>query len=329
MSQFLHAIQGNLLTPPVLFFALGVFAALVKSNLKFPEPLYQSLTIYLLVAIGFKGGVALSKTDISTVWLPLFAALAVSALIPVVCYGVLRRRFASPDAASIAAHYGSASAVTFITACQYLDSEKVVYEPYVSALLALMEAPAIISGVLLLRFARRGANAAEMAACGDRSLRGVLHEAFTDKSVVLLVGAMIAGAVSGNAGSEATKPFFIAPFQGLLALFLLEMGVIAGRRLPDLRRVGFFLLGFALIAPLLNGALGACVGVLCGMSAGGATLFAVLSASASYIAVPAAMRVAIPEANPTYSLTAALAVTFPLNIIFGIPLYRMIVDRIN
>lgn len=323
MPTILDALQSNLLTPPILFFLLGIIAALVKSNLKFPEPLYQALTLYLLVAIGYKGGAALAKADAAAVALPLLAAVALSALIPVWCFFALRRRFDAPDAASIAAHYGSVSAVTFITACNYLKSAAVPYEEYTAALLALMESPAIITGVVLMRLARRPADGAGRPAAGEPgSLGAALHEAFTGKSVVLLVGALVVGALAGERGLAATKPFFVDPFQGILALFLLDMGVIAGHRLPELRRVGVFLALFAVGAPLVNGALGVLAGVGAGLSVGGATLLGALAASASYIAAPAAMRVAIPEANPAYSLTAALAITFPFNITLGLPLYR-------
>ncbi len=328
MSTLLETIQGNLLSAPILLFALGLLAAVVKSNLKVPEALYQSLILYLLLAIGFKGGAALAKSDPGAVWQPALAALALSALIPISAYAVLRRRFDAHDAASIAAHYGSVSAVTFITAGQYLDSQGVPYESYASALLAVMETPAIISAVILLSLARR--RDGEKAGRDATSKLGViLHEAFTDKSVILLMGGMVAGAIAGQKGVVATQAFFVAPFQGVLALFLLEMGLITGKRLPDLRKAGVFLIAFALLAPPVHGAIGAFLGVLTGMSVGGATMLAVLAASASYIAVPAAMRTTIPEANPVYSLTGALVLTFPFNITLGLPLYRMMAEKIH
>ena len=316
MSSLHQAIAANLLSPPVLFFALGVIAALVKSDLRFPEAFYTALTIYLLAAIGFKGGVSVREAGLAQVWLPALAGIALSALIPLWCYAILRKPGGLPaaDAASIAAHFGSVSAVTFITAVNYLKQAGVSHEGYASAFLALMESPAIVVSVLLARF---GAGARMDFA----SMRPALHDAFLGRSVILLVGGLIVGWASGPAGMESVKGFFVTPFFGVIALFLLEMGTVAGRRLGDLRRAGPFLLVFGVVAPLANGCLGAAAGTLTGLSEGGTMLFATLAASASYIAAPAAMRIAVPEARPALSLAAALGVTFPFNIALGLPLY--------
>ncbi len=309
------AIRTNLLSPAVLFFVLGVFAAVLKSDLKFPEPLYIGLTIYLLIAIGLKGGAAVADAGLSRVWLPSLAAMALGALIPFWTYPVLRLgRLPPVDAAAIAAHYGSVSAVTFIAATNYLTLIEVPYESYAAAFLAVMESPAILVGVVMGKLATRQTGDAFGA-----SLRTAVHEALFGRSVILLVGALVVGAVTGPAGLRKVEPFFITPFQGVLALFLLEMGLVAGRRLGDLRLVGLFLLGFGVVIPLINGALGVWLGRLTGLSLGGATLLGVLAASASYIAAPAAIRLSLPAANPTLSLTAALAITFPFNLTFGIP----------
>jgi hypothetical protein len=317
--DFATAVTTNLLSAPVLFFLLGVLAAVLKSDLKFPESIYVALTIYLLVAIGFKGGVAIANAGLAKVWWPALLALLLGALVPMWCYPLLRfvGRFSAVDAASIAAHYGSVSAVTYIAATNYLKQAGVAYEDYAAAFLAVMESPAIILGVLLGKLALRGEKAGGLGP----AVRQALHEACLGRSVFLLVGAMLVGWASGERGREATAGFFVAPFQGVLTLFLLEMGLVAGRRLGDLKKVGPFLLAFGLLMPLVHGFIGAWVGVLAGLSLGGATLLAVLAASASYIAAPAAMRLSLPEANPTLSLTAALAITFPFNVTVGIPLY--------
>jgi hypothetical protein len=314
----LEAIQTNLLSPAVLFFALGLIAALTRSDLKFPEPLYVALTIYLLVAIGFKGGVAMAEAGWAKVWLPALAAMVLGGLIPLWTYPVLRfgGRFPPVDAAAIAAHYGSVSAVTFIAATNYLKAVNQPFENYATAFLAVMESPAILVGVVLGKLATRKAGPADFT-----SLKAAVHEALFGRSIFLLVGALGVGALCGKPGMEKVEPFFVAPFQGVLALFLLEMGMVAGRRLEDLRKVGPFLLAFGIVMPVLHGCAGVWLGQLTGLELGGATLLGVLAASASYIAAPAAIRMSLPDANPTYYLTASLAVTFPFNIALGIPLY--------
>jgi len=323
--DILDAIQANLLSPAVLFFALGITAALLKSDLKFPEPLYAGLTIYLLVALGFKGGVAIAEAGLAQVWLPIIAATISGALIPLWTFPVLRYagRLNTPDAAAIAAHYGSVSAVTFIAATNYLKAINQPYEHYATAFLAVMESPAILVGVLLGKLAGGGKGNASGA-----SLKTAMHEALFGKSIFLLVGALVVGALCGQSGMAKVEPFFVTPFQGVLALFLLEMGIVAGRRLGDLRKVGPFLLAFGILVPLINGAIGVWLGKLIGLELGGATLFGVLSASASYIAAPAAIRMSLPEANPTLYLTSSLAITFPFNITLGIPIYLEIARKL-
>ncbi len=315
---FFDAIQANLLTPAVLFFALGCIAALVKSDLRFPEPLYITLTIYLLVAIGFKGGVAISEAGLRAVWLPSVAALIIGTLIPLWTYPLLRYvgKLSPVDAAAIGGHYGSVSAVTFIAATNFLKSVSEPHENYASAFLAVMESPAIVIAVLLGKMATRDAKSDF-----KETMKVALHESMLGRSVVLLVGALIIGFLCGKRGAETTAGLFVTPFQGVLALFLLEMGTIAARRFQDLRKVGLFLLAFGVVMPLIHGMIGIWLGKTVGLSLGGATLFGVLTASASYIAAPAAMRLSLPEANPTLYLTAALAITFPFNIAFGIPIY--------
>ena len=323
--EILDAIRANLLSPAVLFFALGLIAALTKSDLKFPEPLYVGLTIYLLVAIGFKGGVAIAAAGLAKVWLPACAAMVLGALIPLWTYPVLRfgGKISAVDSAAIAAHYGSVSAVTFIAATNYLKAINQPFENYATAFLAVMESPAILVGVVLGKLATKKS--------GDdsfTSLKTAMHEALFGRSIFLLVGALVVGALCGEAGMKKVEPFFVTPFQGVLALFLLEMGIVAGRRLGDLKKVGPFLLAFGIVVPLINGALGVWLGKFTGLELGGATLLGVLSASASYIAAPAAIRMSLPDANPTLYLTSSLAITFPFNITLGIPIYLEIARRL-
>ncbi len=312
-----QALSANLLSPAVLFFGLGVGAALLRSDLKFPEPLYVTLTIYLLTALGFKGGVAIHEAGFATVIIPAFAAMLLGAVIPLWTYPLLRfgGRLRPVDAAAIAAHYGSVSAVTFITATNYLKGINEPYESYATAFLAVMESPAIIVGVLLGKLSLGGTSVF------NGSVRQVLHEAILGRSVVLLVGALGVGALCGTAGMQKVEAFFVTPFQGVLALFLLEMGMVAGQRFGDLRRVGPFLVAFGILLPLVHGLLGVVLGRYVGLSLGGTTLMGVLAASASYIAAPAAIRLSLPEANPALYLTSSLAITFPFNITLGIPFY--------
>lgn len=324
--DLLTAIQSNLLSPAILFFVLGVFAAVARSDLKFPEALYSALTIYLLIAIGFKGGVAVRQAGIGAVWLPALAAMTLGALIPLWTCPVLRKLggFSLADAGAIAAHYGSVSAVTYIAATNFLKSIHQPYESYASAFLAVMESPAIIVGVMLGKGALGG-----RLSLADGGVRHALRDAVLGKGVLLLMGALLIGGVSGPAGLTMVEGFFVTPFQGVLALFLLEMGMVAGRRLGDLRKVGAFLVVFGITAPLVHGTLGVLLGTWAGLSTGGTTLLGVLAASASYIAAPAAVRLSLPEANPTYSLTASLVITFPFNITLGVPLFFEIAKHLN
>jgi hypothetical protein len=311
----LQAILGNLLSPMILAFLLGIVATLLKSDLKFPEELYLSLTIYLLIAIGLKGGYKLSLVPFAEVYKPLGFALILGALIPVWSFMILRYlgHFDVPNAAAIAAHYGSVSAATFSATLAFLDAHQTAYEGYMPGLLAVLEVPAILVAIFLAKLLDKSGKTG--------SLSEVMRELLTGKSTVLLVGCLAIGLLAGKSGWEQVAPFFDAPFRGILMLFLLEAGLVTGRRLNDLKRVGLFLIGFGIVMPLLHALLGLVVAKWSGLSMGGAMIFAVLMASASYIAAPAACRVALPKASPTYYLTASLAVTFPFNIIVGLPIY--------
>ncbi len=315
-------MMSTMLDVVVLFFLLGVLARLFKSDLRLPEALYETLSIYLLLAIGLKGGIELSKQSLLTLAPQVAACLALGFAIPFLLVPVLRRLgLSAVDSASLAAHYGSVSVVTFAVASSYLAKRGVPLESHAALWVALMEAPGLIAGILL---ARLGA--------GDASTRvnwkELAHDVFLGKSVLLLVGGLVIGGVMGETGTAPIKNVFIDPFKGVLALFLLELGLVAGGRLGELRRYGLRLVGFALLAPPLLAVLGALVGLGLGLSLGGVTVMATLAASASYIAAPTAMRIAVPQANAALSITAALGVTFPFNIVLGIPLYFALAQRL-
>jgi hypothetical protein len=314
-------ILSNLLTPPILFFALGMFATLVRSDLEIPQPVTRGLSVFLLFAIGMRGGAELAAAGVSMhTAAPLLAGAAAGALLPLVTYAVLRRRLAPADAAAVAATYGSISAVTFITASSFLEDRGLPWSGYMVAAMALMESPAILVGVFLARRAGVGS--------GGSNAKSVLHESFLNGPVILLLGSLLVGLVAGEKGWKSVEPFAHAPFKGVLCLFLLDMGLVAAKRLGALRESGPLLLGFAVVAPLVHATLGVAVAHALGLSRGDALLFVVLLASASYIAVPAALRISLPEANPSIYLPMALAVTFPLNIAVGIPLYMSVIDRV-
>lgn len=315
----LDLLRINLLTPTVLAFLLGIIATLVKSDLKFPDQLYTALSIFLLLAIGLKGGVALSQTPAAEVWRPALGTLVLGSLMPLWCFGILKGlgRFSTPDSAALAAHYGSVSAVTFIASLTFLDAVGVAREGFMPTLVALLEVPAIVIALLLAQRGRSGRWGA------------VLHEVLAGRSILLLLGGLAIGFLSGPERLKPVTPFFMDLFQGALTLFLLEMGMVAARRLRDLRKAGLFLVGFGIVMPVVHGALGVTLGAFTGLSLGGSVVMAVLAASASYIAAPAAVRVALPEANPSFYLTAALGITFPFNLTVGIPLYYALAGIIH
>lgn len=304
----------------VMAFALGIFATLVKSDLKFPDELYTALTIYLLFAIGLKGGMKLEGVSLREVGGPLLAAISLSMAVPLWSFYVLKGlvKLDATNAGAIAAHYGSVSAVTFSAVLAFLENAKIPVEGFIPALLAVMEAPAIIVGVYLVMRSRRGADAKP----GD--FQRMLHDLLTGKGIILLLGGLVIGLVCGHKGFDQVAPLFDSPFKGVLTLFLLEVGLVTGRRLKDLKVAGWRLIAFALVMPLIHGAIGALLGKLCGLGLGGSTVLATLAASASYIAAPAAVRIALPQASPALSLASSLAITFPFNIVIGIPIYHRI-----
>ncbi|PZV26292.1 MAG: sodium-dependent bicarbonate transport family permease [Snowella sp.] len=319
-------ILSNILNPPVLFFFLGMIAVFVQSDLEIPNPLPKLFSLYLLVAIGFKGGHELLESGLSSsIIVTLLAAILMASIVPVYSFFILRIKLDNYNAAAIAATYGSISAVTFITASSLLDKLQIDYGGHMVAALALMESPAIVVGLILVRVYTKKAtistneneNEIEETSWGE-----VLREAFLNGSVLLLIGSLITGVLTGSSGWGKVHLFVEKDlFYGALMFFLLDMGLVAARRIRDLRQAGMFLIGFAVLMPIANALIGVILAKIIGMGEGNALLFAVLCASASYIAVPAAMRMTVPEANPSLYVSMALAITFPFNIIVGIPIY--------
>ncbi len=330
----------SLLDPAVLFFVFGVFAGAVRSNLELPAAISKFLSLYLLMALGLKGGFALAQSGLTaSVATSLGLAVLLAVVVPLVGYVVLRRWLSGFDAAAVAATYGSVSAVTFVTAVQHLENLAVPFGDHMAAAMALMESPAIILAVLMANGLRQRAAAnatlavqaggsaviaAESGSAPLPPLRKVLHESLTDGAQLLLLGAMVVGVVSGEAGRTAMQPFSGDLFKGMLALFLLDMGLMTARNMPQLRGQSPWLLAYAVLAPLTHATLALVLARLCGVAMGDAILLMVLAASASYIAVPAVIRHAIPEANPSLYFSLSLGITFPLNILFGIPLYTQV-----
>lgn len=304
--------RANLTTPAVLAFVLGVVAVKARSDLRFPPAITTLLSTYLLLAIGLKGGWALAESGLGELWLPAVATIVLAAAVPVVVFVVLRTvvRYSVSDCAALAAHYGSVSAVTFTAAVAFVAAAGRPAEGFMPALVALMEIPGILIALVL---AHRHS--------GSGSLGAGLREAVTGKSVVLLVGGLVIGMISGPAGEASIGPLFITLFPGVLVLFLIDLGILAGEHLSSVRKAGWPLVVFATAAPVLLGLAGAAAGTAAGLGVGGAAVLGAMTASASYIAAPAAVRVALPDANPGLYVTASLALTFPFNLTIGIPIY--------
>jgi len=312
----------NLTSPPLLFFLLGALASLVRSDLEIPEQIAKFLSLYLLMAIGFKGGVALAESDLDLeVLTGLSIALVMSIVVPVYVFFMVKRTMTLADAAATAATFGSISAVTFVTCTSYLDANNIEWSGYLVAAMALMESPAIIIGLLFFKLFQDSASGVSLNA------RELLKDSFLNGSVFLIVGSLVVGWISGPAGKVLVAPFLQDLFIGVLCLFLLDMGIVAMRRLMDLRLSGSGLpisqiVMWGILLPLINAALALGITSFFTIAEGDVVLLVVLSASASYIAVPAAMRLALPEANPGTYLGIALGITFPFNLVIGIPLYH-------
>ena len=318
----------NLLDPAILFFVFGVLAGTVKSNLEIPPAISRFLSLYLLMALGLKGGFALAHSGLTShVGVSLAAAISLAITIPLLGYWILRRFISGFDAAAIAATYGSVSAVTFVTAVQYLETNQVVYGGHMAAAMALMESPAIIMAVVFANALRQKPALAGVATGTRTPLGKILHESFTDGAQLLLLGAMVIGLLTGDAGKAAMQPFSGDLFKGMLSFFLLDMGLMAARNLPQIKGKSPILIAYAVVGPLFHAGLALGLGYLLNLPAGDGALLMVLAASASYIAVPAVLRYALPEANPSLYFGLSLGVTFPLNLIFGIPAYTALAQH--
>ena len=331
----------NLIDPAILFFIFGVLAGTVKSNLEIPPAISRFLSLYLLMALGLKGGFALSQSGLTAnVGISLAAAVLLAIIIPLIGYSVLRRFVSGFDAAAVAATYGSVSAVTFVTAVQTLENQGVPYGGHMAAAMALMESPAIILAVVLANSLRqKQASGVVLQAGGVAAVGGpaapagssvgkILHESFTDGAQLLLLGAMVIGLITGEAGKEAMAPFSVDLFKGMLAFFLLDMGLMAARNLPQVKGQSPVLIAYAVIGPIVHAALALGLAVVLNLGAGDGALLMVLAASASYIAVPAVLRTALPEAKPALYFGLSLGLTFPLNIVLGIPVYLTVAQLV-
>jgi len=329
VDVILNILTANLLSPIVLFFVLGLAAAIARSDLNIPEPFAKALSLYLMLAIGFKGGAEVARAGLdSALLLLILAGIALSFIIPAIAFSILR--VASPlpriDAAAVAAHYGSISIVTFIAASEFLQSQAIAFEGYLVAVAAAMEAPAILTGIWL---AQRGRKANSDTQGRERRMPS-MREILFNGSIVMLVGAFIIGWITGDEGLETMAPFVVDPFKGVLALFLLDMGLIAGRGLrSSLRMMGLRTILFGIYMPLISAVIATGVVMLLDLSIGSGALLITLAASASYIAVPAAMRIALPEAKPAIYATMSLGITFPFNLAIGIPLYAALAAAVT
>jgi len=302
-----------------LFFLLGLVAGLLRSELRLPAAIYELVSMLLLLSIGLKGGVELAMQPFGDLALQALAVMMMGAILPLLAFPVLRfiGRFPRADAASIAAHYGSVSVATYAVATAFFASVQIDFESHMPFLLAVLEIPAILVGILLAR-----------GFSHDMRIGAVAHEVFLGKGIVLLVGGLLIGWAAGPEGLTSIKPLFFDLFKGILALFLLEMGLITAAQFGSLRKHGPFLVLFGIGMPLFSSIIGIALGYALGLSLGGTAMLGILAASASYIAVPAAMRISVPEANPTLSLAASLGVTFPFNILIGIPLYYAMAKQV-
>ena len=313
-----NIIIDNLLSAPVVAFIVAVLATLARFDVRLPESLYPILSSFLLLAIGLKGGRAIASTDLSTLWRPVLVSVALGIITPVVAFALLRiaGKMTRIDASATAAHYGSVSAVTFTVVLSTLDARGLSYEGFLTAILALLEIVGIVVALALAR-------------TGQGSWGEVLGEVTRGRSIALLLTGLVIGAIVGDERLAPTDPLFVGLFTGALTLFLIDMGAIAAERLRDVSVVGWRLVPLAIIIPLINGMLGAVGGSLAGLSTGGIAVLATLAASASYIAAPAAVRVALPEASPGIYVTASLGITFPFNVIVGVPIYIAIAERLS
>ncbi|WP_281238921.1 MULTISPECIES: sodium-dependent bicarbonate transport family permease [Flavobacterium] len=315
----LDLLVENLTNPALLFFLLGIIAVYLKSDLEIPNNTSKFISLYLLFSIGFKGGQELAHSvfTLDIMWSVIFG-ITISILIPLYTFFILKRKFSIDNAGAIAAAYGSVSAVTFVTAVSFLEMQDYAFSGHMVAVMALMEAPAIIVGVILIRMFNKKNDS-------PSKISSIIKHSFTNGSVLLIIGSLIIGMLASDKQALGIKPFTTDIFKGFLAIFLLDMGIVSGRKLGDFFKSGWFSFVFAIVIPLINGSVVAYFSQLVTNDIGNRFIFAVLAASASYIAVPAAMKIAVPKANPGLFLPMALAVTFPFNITFGMPIYLSII----
>ena len=320
----LHLLIDNLTNPALLFFFLGIIAVQLKSDLKIPENSSKFISLYLLLSIGFKGGqeLAHSTFTMEIIWSLLFGIL-LALIVPVYTYYILRKKFSIENAGAIAASYGSVSAVTFITTIAFLEMQQIPFNGHMVAVMALMEAPSIMIALFLIMISKGKAGK------NDIPIKNVLKHALFNGSVLLIIGSLIIGLLASEAQAEGIKPFTTDIFKGFLSVFLLDMGITSGKKISALIKKGWFALIFSIIVPIINGVIVAAASSLFIESTGNRLLFAILAASASYIAVPAAMKIAVPKANPSLYIPMALAITFPFNITLGMPLYLYIIQIVN
>jgi len=309
----------NIVDPVILFFLFGVIVGLLRINLCLPRQIYDFVTILLLLSIGLKGGIEMARLSLGFLFPQIIVALVMGFLLPFIAYPILRYlgHFNLFDAASVAAHYGSVSVGTFAVATSFLISKNVPFEKHMALFLVLLESPAILAGILLAR-----------GFSSKTKWKEVCREALLDKGIILMLGGLLIGWMIGSGGVQDIKLLFFDMFKSILALFLFEMGVIASSQLWSLRRHGLFLIGFGILMPIFSSLIGILIGCWLGLSVGGVTIFATLAASASYIAVPAAMRISIPEANPTLSIASSLGITFTFNVLIGIPIYFSLAKKV-
>ncbi|WP_250433077.1 sodium-dependent bicarbonate transport family permease [Hanstruepera flava] len=316
----LHLLIDNLTNPALLFFFLGILAVQLKSDLQIPENSSKFISLYLLLAIGFKGGQELSHSNLNMeiIWSLLFGVF-LAIVVPIYTFLILKKKFSLENSGAIAAAYGSVSAVTFVTAISFLELEQISFGGHMVAVMALMEAPSIMVGLVLITIFKGSKNKS------DVPIKTVLSHALFNGSVLLIIGSLVIGYLASDAQAEGIKPFTTDIFKGFLAVFLLDMGITSGKKLKDFIKKGWFALWFAIIIPIINGSIVAYTSGIFLESVGNRLLFAILAASASYIAVPAAMKIAVPKASPSLYIPMALAITFPFNITLGMPLYLCII----
>ncbi len=316
-----QVLISNLTNPTLLFFLLGIFATIVRSDLKIPASSSKFISLYLLFAIGFKGGQELAHSDFgSEIAYSILFGFLLSSLVPVYTFFILKRKLSMSDAGAVAAAYGSVSAVTFVSAVAFLESQKITFGGHMVAVMALMESPAIIVGVILM-------NRYDTEVKSDTSFWSIVKHSITNGSVLLILGSLVIGLIADTKQAEGIKPFATDIFKGFLAIFLLEMGMVTARRFASFRKYGLFLSAFAILIPAFNGCAVAFASSLVTQDIGNRFIFAILAASASYIAVPAAMKLAAPKADPGLFIPMALGLTFPFNITVGMPIYYMIVTN--